>query len=865
MDEISRLKSLIKAGKLDTTKLVKKQVIDKRGHRTTKWVKVGEEKGEGILAGILRFFGLKSDKAAQEKGREEYIKHKDQLDGVSLEAFVNHLNEYLSNKEKWDKRITAERKGGAGGGSKGGEKKTSGSGGEKQKSSFSLAIMRKIAGIYGSTGNDNNSKDAEFTVPDLKFLDKTTINTMRNKLNNYEIPLDRLKKLYESQIKPFLEEHKGLRSELRTDTNINSIYQEFVRAEKILREVSPDNLETMPEGKGGETAAQIAKKYGWGVWLDQSIDEINKEIEIVLNRLGTKEMDRQDHEFIEYLEKIKAERGADKREKPEGEGKDNLESFEAYAKGVEGRLRKQMGDEKFEKLYMSDGKWKKNYEERLREEYSKKTKDRSGKGSGSDSSDGSDTDIDKKWSEDFAALPDKDMQYSEEIRRIATRNNWHIWLDQSNKDIYDHIQKLESKPNAKEDYSAFISFGKSVVAERLAAKREANPDNSDKREVPEVKGDPVSELLSKQKKDVNEKISSSILNAIQKDDKSGDYYYQAKNGEIYRLRNDKYNKYVLFRNDKELGRYILPNLSSRTAAVVAGKIKSDISSHKSRMKEEKLNKEKEDRFNSLRVSDPSKVQPGQEYTSDGIEGELMRGDEKTILEKTSNHKNAVRPSHGTLSLKKKYLCDEKLLKQGVMTDGSFLIMDDPEKLSKYFDDNMKTLVNHETDRIMRAKMNNVDSKQDREKARALAIKNVERDVKNTTGGSNASETWKNIIPKEIPDKAAKIVGAHKSENTGSWSSVLTDGDKMIRVNSDYLSTFKEHYPDAVFLITGGTSPVIVQSKGKTVGVVMPLQSNKRSPIIDHFSGLEKAGTGQGDLLKAKARYDKPIDFQGILI
>jgi hypothetical protein len=104
----------------------------------------------GLLSGIMSFFGFKDDKQAQDKVSSEYVKHKDKLEGISESDFGNHLNEYLSNKEKWDAKISGKGKS---------EKKLVSKktgkivkrekGDKKESSGFKLSIMKAIAGIYG--------------------------------------------------------------------------------------------------------------------------------------------------------------------------------------------------------------------------------------------------------------------------------------------------------------------------------------------------------------------------------------------------------------------------------------------------------------------------------------------------------------------------------------------------------------------------------------------------------------------------------------------------------------------------------------------------------------------------------------------
>jgi Rps23 Pro-64 3,4-dihydroxylase Tpa1-like proline 4-hydroxylase len=122
--------------------------------------KVPEQEGdkEGrVWASILSFFGLDTTLKAKNKVKQIYENHKEKL-GVDLKKFADHLNEYLSNKDKWDARfskVPGEKKESSSKTEKpkiGKERESSG-GGEK----WDTALMKKIAGIVG--GMDGQKKE----------------------------------------------------------------------------------------------------------------------------------------------------------------------------------------------------------------------------------------------------------------------------------------------------------------------------------------------------------------------------------------------------------------------------------------------------------------------------------------------------------------------------------------------------------------------------------------------------------------------------------------------------------------------------------------------------------------------------------
>lgn len=133
-----------------------------------KGVVPGEEKKEkgSILSGIMSFFGFKSEKQAAEKVNAIYSENKQQLQGVDKGTFADHMNEYLSNKEKWDARLSGEKK-------EKGEKKEAEPKTEKPKSEeqgekkpsgngkkWDMGLMRKIAGMVGGGKEGEEKKES---------------------------------------------------------------------------------------------------------------------------------------------------------------------------------------------------------------------------------------------------------------------------------------------------------------------------------------------------------------------------------------------------------------------------------------------------------------------------------------------------------------------------------------------------------------------------------------------------------------------------------------------------------------------------------------------------------------------------------
>jgi len=66
--------------------------------------KKADKKG-GLFSGILSFFGFKDEKQAKNKIKQIYNSSPDIKNNFTVESYTNYLNEYLTNKEKWDNKL----------------------------------------------------------------------------------------------------------------------------------------------------------------------------------------------------------------------------------------------------------------------------------------------------------------------------------------------------------------------------------------------------------------------------------------------------------------------------------------------------------------------------------------------------------------------------------------------------------------------------------------------------------------------------------------------------------------------------------------------------------------------------------------
>lgn len=119
---------------------------------------------KSIWSGIMSFFNLKDENKAEEKVRSLHESNKEKLAGVSLKTFAQYLNEYITNKEKWDKKFSEKKseKGESKGG--GGEKKSSSDkkeSGEKKSPTWNVKLMKTVAEIVGGVKGEGKRKTAE--------------------------------------------------------------------------------------------------------------------------------------------------------------------------------------------------------------------------------------------------------------------------------------------------------------------------------------------------------------------------------------------------------------------------------------------------------------------------------------------------------------------------------------------------------------------------------------------------------------------------------------------------------------------------------------------------------------------------------
>jgi len=254
-----------------------------------------QEKGDSALQKIFKFLGVDNWMDGSKKIGSIYESNKSSLleNNVDKKTFAEYSVEYLSNKEKWDSRLSGEKKEKSESKPKSeqpkSEKKESG---DKKEGKWNMGVMRAIAGIYGSgeikkidtempmptTPNkkdDKNKKDKE--APKKGFEDELN---EREKEGNNKTYTNKIKQL-QNEINSFSKTASGgskysldskgnedsgemsiqlkdsVSGKIIPNTQITGKIKDFLNIKNQLIEKmkeidsndkSPDNFDTMPEG-----------------------------------------------------------------------------------------------------------------------------------------------------------------------------------------------------------------------------------------------------------------------------------------------------------------------------------------------------------------------------------------------------------------------------------------------------------------------------------------------------------------------------------------------------------------------------------------------------------------------------------------
>lgn len=222
----------------------------------------------GVLAGIMAFFGFKDYGKAKEKVKAEYNKHKEQFKGVSQSVFVSHLNEYLLHKDKWDARLSGDKKI-TGGRKKTGitEKKKTISGGEKESSKFNISIMRSIAEIYGGVKKEEKEPAKKEIIKEENEEKKTVADLISDRydiMNDYaEEENDEKKTALKNKLTEFDKEYPGIKERINNPSQYKDKGEEY-DVEKHggkKKEPTAEEIKAANERIGGERAKD--QYAGW--------------------------------------------------------------------------------------------------------------------------------------------------------------------------------------------------------------------------------------------------------------------------------------------------------------------------------------------------------------------------------------------------------------------------------------------------------------------------------------------------------------------------------------------------------------------------------------------------------------------------
>jgi hypothetical protein len=224
-----------------------------------------EKERKGILgawSALADYFGITGNRNSdetkfREKIQSEYSKHENKLkeSGADISTFAQHLNEFLSNKEKWLAKFSGEKK------EKGEAKPKS----EKPKSEkkemegprsgkkWNMSVMRTIAGIYGGgekekSGSEKFKEAAKESVDNMKNAKSQKIVNFKGDDTDYHV-VDSWKENGKEYYRVVMDDSIDAFHNQK-DVYRREAMSEVVPASEFEDKKSPDNFDTMPEEKG---------------------------------------------------------------------------------------------------------------------------------------------------------------------------------------------------------------------------------------------------------------------------------------------------------------------------------------------------------------------------------------------------------------------------------------------------------------------------------------------------------------------------------------------------------------------------------------------------------------------------------------
>lgn len=784
---------------------------------------------KSIWSGIMAFFSLKDEKKAEEKVRSLHESNKEKLAGVSLKTFAQYLNEYVTNKEKWNKKFSekkaekGESKGGSGEKKSSGEKKESG---EKKSPTWNVKLMKTVAEIVGGVKGgekSNNFNDTKFE----KELSRKGAGTGSSGADYKIIMTDDDKYAVERVFKGKRETILGIGSgrfesideakkwaikDNEGDINAGS--------PNLSKEKSGDKTEIMSgekkktrEEKSKEVDEIISKwkkvfgnkfndfelltlnnimlaeEKGKTQMIPASIKQVKENMPNLyklfnkdhLRYAGALPATKEIESLInEYKSKSGNNESPEKPSESKTESPDNFETMRQYQSEMVLNIKKELkqANKEFEKIDKKD--WKHNRELAIERaeiqdrEYklTEKLKDMDGSRGPDKIRNEYRKIVEKKDTlsvEDQREFPDL---AADEIKKQTGLNFYH------NEEINPGVRGITFYDNdLKEHYHVNNVYGEGQFSVEINGQTEyaSRSMYGGTREKVFTPGTFVNFI--KERKDEKVKQEKAVEPIYKKELKS----------KIY--------------SD--------PNLKHKD-----GTYKTKIS------------------FDPIRPK-LKKLQNADEY-------------EKQVFEnlKVSNILNAQNP------IKPAFMYSIDAQNDGVWTDSRALIHD-KKVTDEIYKINKQNLY---LEAINPKKMPGAEKATEEDRLKYIADKQY-----------NAGQfpNWKQIMPKEIPSKKAEFTGWYDPDPKHPAQKVeYSDGDTTVWANASFIATMKTLFPTATMHLTGKMSPIVFKVGNEVKALVMPIQrGDSRGDMVD----IKKESKEQkeiSDTVKRQNEMEQARDFEG---
>jgi hypothetical protein len=228
--------------------------------------KVKEKTGfAAAWSSLSDFFGITNDNKLRKKIGEIYSSNEDKLSGLDVSNFAYYANEYLSNKDKWDKKF-AGKKSTVGKDKKTGKvikkvaakDKTAAPG----KAKWDTSLMKKVAGVIGGEGEKESADLGDINKPNELTDDQIFAQVSEAS----KLPQKKLEKnadLVSQQIK-IEKDGKNREDKIKKLEFMRAVYRtaEMHKDDKMSKEEAVSlvevgaELDRKPEKEGGKTPSE---------------------------------------------------------------------------------------------------------------------------------------------------------------------------------------------------------------------------------------------------------------------------------------------------------------------------------------------------------------------------------------------------------------------------------------------------------------------------------------------------------------------------------------------------------------------------------------------------------------------------------